>query len=357
MKYNGWDIEYLESIDDYTAVFDNMMAKDPEGQTENLENAIAEYTGRKHCITMANATDALRFSLMGIGKGDEVLVTDFSWISTSSCISMVGATPVFCDIDILSYQMNFESIKRMASDKTKALIYTHLYGNMVDTTEIEQWCDSKGIRFIEDSAQSLGTSFNGRKAGTIGYASSYSFNANKVISGLCGGGVLMTDDDELGDYARKVRRHGKDKDFSLLGYNSKMYTGNADIILMRMGNMEKWQKRRNEIADIYDEMLGDDLSTPYRPHNLEHNFHKYVVMFDDKEQRKHVKNVVKSQGINLSIHYEKTLSNNSLYSDIEYRKDDCGTAQLAANTVMSLPIHAWLEDEEVENLCNIILMS
>ena len=357
MKYNGWDIEYLESIDDYTAVFDLMMAKDPEGQTENLENAIAEYTGRKHCVSMANATDALRFSLMGIWEGDEVLVTDFSWISTSSCISHVGATPVFCDIDPDSYHISIESNKRMKSDKTKALIYTHLYGNMTDTTEIENWCDSNGIRFIEDSAQSFGSSLNGRKAGTIGHVSSYSFNANKVIAGLCGGGVLMTDDDALGDYAKLMRRHGKNKDFSMLGYNSKMYTGNADVILMRMRSMEKWQKRRNEIAWIYHEMLSDEFRCQIVSEGLEHNFHKYVIGFESKDERKRVKNAVKAQGQNLSVHYENTLSNNSLYSDIEYRKDDCHNAQHAADTVMSLPIHAWLMDEEVERLCNMILMS
>ena len=208
--YDAWDREYQENKDAYLKIFDDFMSQMNYENNEEWERSFAEHMNRKHCVSVASATDALHFALLahGIGLGDEVLVTDFSWISSASCVDMVGATPVFCDIDILSYQMNFESIKRMASDKTKALIYTHLYGNMVDTTEIEQWCESKGIRFIEDSAQSLGTSFNGRKAGTIGYASSYSFNANKVVSGLCGGGVLMTDDDTLGNYARKVRRHG-----------------------------------------------------------------------------------------------------------------------------------------------------
>lgn len=355
IKYNGWDIDYLENKLKYDEIFSKAMMKDPEGNTENLEQVIADYTGRKYCVSMANATDALRFSLKDIGPGDEVLVTDFSWISTSSCISMVGATPVFCDIDLDSYHISFDSIKRMKSDKTKALIYTHLFGNMTDTTEIEKWCDENNIRFIEDSAQSFGSSLNGRKAGTIGYASSYSFNANKVIAGLCGGGMLMTDDEELANDAKRLRRHGKDKDFEILGYNSKMYTCNADIILYRITKMEQWQTRRQEIAKIYDEMLRDDFIIQTFTNGLNHNYHKYVVRFFDKQTRKETRSALK-QWQNTSIHYEKTLSNNSIYNTITYKKDKCINSEIVANTIMSLPIHAWIKDEDAEELCNKLLM-
>lgn len=355
MKYNGWDIDYLENKVEYDRVFANSMMKEPEGNTEHLERTIAEYTGRKYCVSMANATDALRFSLKDIGTGDEVLVTDFSWISTSSCISMVGATPVFCDIDLDSYHISLESIKRMKSDKTKALIYTHLFGNMTDTTEIEQWCDENNIRFIEDSAQSLGSSLNGRKAGTIGYASSYSFNANKVIAGTHGGGMFMTDDEELANDVKMLRRHGKDKDFAMLGYNSKMYTTNADIILYRFTKMEQWQKRRQELAQIYDEMLSDDFIVQSVSEGLNHNYHKYVIRFPDKATRKSTRNEL-NRFQKTSIHYEKPLSSNTLYNTIAHRKDECTNAQTAADTILSLPIHAWLKDEEVEDLCNKILM-
>ena len=156
--YNGWDREYEENREMYHILFDQAMVKEVEGSTEGLESALSSYTGRSHCVAVANATDALRFSLWGIGPGDEVLVSDFSWISTSSCISMVGATPVFCDIGLHSYHISIDSIKRMTTDKTKALIYTHLYGSMSDTKEIEHWCINIGIRFIENSAQSLGSS-------------------------------------------------------------------------------------------------------------------------------------------------------------------------------------------------------
>lgn len=356
MKYNGWDRDYLENRDDYIALFDQMMVKEYEGSTENLEGWMQEYTGRKHCVAVSSATDALRFSLKDIGPGDEVLVSDFSWISTSSCISMVGATPVFCDIDINSYHISFDSIKKMKSDKTKAIIYTHLFGNMTDTTEIEQWCKDNNIKFVEDAAQSIGSSLYNRKAGTIGDCSSYSFNANKVVGGISGGGMFMTDNDQEADYVRKIRRHGKDKDFSMLGYNSKLFVPNADIILYRLSKMQQWQERRNQIASIYEAELHEDFITPSVTNGLDHNFHKYVIRFNSKQERKQLKDALKKQGINLSIHYEKSLVDNSMYDNIFHRRDDCPNSDLASDTVLSLPIHAWLRDEEVMNLCNRILM-
>ena len=356
MNYNGWDIEYLENKEDYYRIFDQSMIKEVEGSTEDLENSIAEYTGREHCVAVANATDALRFSLRGIGPGDEVLVTNFSWISTSSCISMVGATPVFCDIDLDSYHISLDSIKRMTTDKTKALIYTHLFGNMTDTSDIISWCNNHGIRFIEDSAQSLGSSLHGQKAGSIGDCSSFSFNGNKVIAGISGGGMFMTDNKEHADYVKRVRRHGKDKDFTELGINSKMFVVNADIIQYRLSNMEKWQERRNEIADIYTKELKSDVICQNVPKELSHNFHKYVIRFDDKQQRKRVKEGLKAIGLNASIHYEKPLSKNSLYITENHRKDNCINSQIASDTVMSLPVHAWLTDEETDTICNTILM-
>ena len=147
ISYNGWDREYLENREHYQKLFDESMIKEYEGGTETLEEQIAEYTGRKYAVSCSSATDALQFSLMahGIGPGDEVMCSNFSWISTSSCISMVGATPVFCDIDLDSYHMSLNSIKALYTDNVKALIYTHLFGNMSDTTEIENFCKEKYV--------------------------------------------------------------------------------------------------------------------------------------------------------------------------------------------------------------------
>lgn len=359
MKYNGWDKEYLEHKEDYHRIFDQAMVKEVEGDTTELEQTIADYTGRQYAVAVNSASDALYFSLHEFNPGDEVLVTDFSWISTSSCITLAGLTPVFCDIDLDSYHVSFDSIKKMKSDKTKALIYTHLFGNMTDTTEIEKWCKENNIKLIEDSAQSLGSSLNGRKAGTIGDCSHYSFNGNKVIAGISGGGMFLTDNEEMANHVKHGRRHGKNRgEFQYLGINSKMFITNADVIQYRLKYMDEWQKRRNELASIYEENLSDDVIVQTVPDNLEHNFHKYVIRFDSKDQRKAVKDALKvACGFNANVHYEKPLSTNLMYESIDHRKDDCKNSQLAANTVMSLPINAWLKDEEVEKICTTILMA
>lgn len=368
--YNGWDREYLENREHYQKLFDESMLKEYEGNTGTLEKQIADYTGRKYAVSCSSATDALQFTLEahGIGPGDQVMCSNFSWISTASCISMVGAMPVFCDIDLTTYHMSLDSVKALYTDGVKALIYTHLFGNMSDTTDIENFCKEKGIVFIEDSAQSLGSSFNDRKAGSIGDCSSYSFNGNKVIAGISGGGMFMTDDEGKAEYVRRVRRHGKGQDFEFLGRNSKMYVINADIISHRLQYMEQWQKRRQEIADIYNDILWDtdivtqafELMVQKNQENIvNHNYHKYVVRFEDKETRKRVKDEIKKTGIfNPSIHYEKALSDNTMYAMnyIQHRRGNGTNAQHVANTIMTLPCHAWMTDAEAEQIGNVVGM-
>jgi UDP-2-acetamido-2-deoxy-ribo-hexuluronate aminotransferase len=352
IPYEGWDREYRENKEDYLNLFDKFMSQTNYENPEWFEKKFADYIGRKHAVSVASATDALYFSLLvhGIGPGDEVLVTDFSWISTSSCISMTGATPIFCDIDLDSYHINLDSIKRMYGPRVKALIYTHLFGNMTDTTEIEQFCKQNDIALIEDAAQSLGSSLNGRKAGTIGGSSSFSFNTNKVIAGINGGGMYLTDDTDHADYVKKLRRHGKGKDFEFLGFNSRMYTLNAEIINLRMQSMIKNQKKRQEIAQQYIESLSDTPLIVQEPcAGLDHNYHKFVIRCEDKEKRKKLKNILSA-----SIHYETALSDNSMYDLQHIRKDECENAKLAADTVMSLPIHAWLKQNEISNVIAII---
>lgn len=346
IPYNGWDREYLENKEEYLDLFDQTMRQEKYDDIEWFEKKIAYYSGRKHAVGVASATDALYFSLIvhGIKPGDEVLVTDFSWVSSSSCISMVGATPVFCDIHLDSYHINIDSIKRMFSNKTKALIYVHLFGNMTGTDEIKDFCNKNDIAFIEDAAQALGSSLNGVKAGSIGDSSVYSFNTNKVVAGINGGGAYLTDNDNHANHVRKLKNHGKKKDFDLLGYNSKLYSLNTAIINKRFENMRVCQEKRQEIARTYNKCFKDiPVHTQEMTEGLDHNYHKYVIRFDDKETRDFVKKMLSA-----SVHYEVPLSHNPMYRSIEYRKDSCENSKHASNTVLSLPIHPWLTDDETD---------
>ena len=353
ISYDGWDREYKENKQAYLELFDKFMSQSNYENSERFEKSFAEMIGRKYAVSVANATDALYFSLLsyGIGPGDEVLVTDFSWISTASCISMTGATPVFCDIDLDSYHVNLDSIKRMYSEKIRAIIYTHLFGNMTDVSAILDFCREKNIMFIEDAAQSLGSSLDGIKAGTIGDCSSFSFNTNKVVAGINGGGIFLTDSLEQADLVRKIRRHGKGSEFEMLGYNSRTYVLNAEIINLRLQNREKYQARRQQIADQYNHAFKDlDVFVQHSQPWLVHNYHKYTVRFQNKQIRDRIKNE-----LGASVHYDRPLSENSMYSKIDHRKDNCVNSKIVSETILSLPIHAWLTDGEINTVINCIV--
>ena len=352
ISYDGWDREYLENREAYLSMFDRFMSQTNYENNEEFEHNFANMIGRTHAISVSNATDALHFALLahGIGPGDEVIVPDFSWISSAACISMVGATPVFCDIELGSYHIDIESIERMHSDKTKAVVYVHLFGNMTDTSEIEFYCKQHGLLFIEDAAQSLGSSLDGIKAGTIGDSSVYSFNSNKVISGINGGGVLLTDDDKIASTVKKIRRHGRDKDFSMLGFNSRMYVLNAEVINLRMMHMEKNQTRRQEIASMYSDAFKDlPVHVQTMSGGLNHNYHKYTVRLEDKSTRDIVRG-----SVNASIHYETPLASNSMYEKVLHRKDQCVNSKLVSDTILSLPIHAWMREDEVGSIIQLV---
>ena len=343
MNYNGWDREYLENKDAYSDLFHKVMQEDNDRNVEFLEERIAQYSDRSYAVAVNSATDALYYSLLcyDIGPGDEVLVSDFSWISSASCITRTGATPVFCDIDLDSYHISFQEIKKRTTKKTKALIYTHLFGNMTDTSEIVQYCKDNDIIFIEDAAQSLGSSLNGVKAGSIGDISSYSFNNNKVIAGISGGGMLMTNNRSKAEYVRKLRKHGKGNDFEFLGYNSKIFYMNAAFINFRLDKMNEWQIRRQKIAEEYNDLFEDlPIKTQKMSNGLNHNYHKFVIRFQDKQMR----DIIKKE-LNLKIHYDKTISQNSMYNGPIHTK-----ALLVSNSILSLPIHPWITNKEIDKI-------
>ena len=352
IAYDAWEREYQKNKSAYLDIFDSFMSQSNYENNEDFEKYFANWIGRKHVVSVASATDALHFTLLayGIGPNDEVLVTDFSWISSSACVNMVGAIPVFCDINIDTYHIDIESVKRMTTPNTKAIVYPHLFGSMSDTTELQNYCKENNILFIEDSAQSLGSSLNSVRAGTIGDVSVFSFNSNKVIAGVNGGGVVMTDDEEFANRVKMIRRHGKDKDFSRLGYNSRMYVLNGMIIKQRLKFHTENKLRRQEIAKIYDNAFADlPLVLQTNGNGLNHNYHKYVIRTKDKDTRRLLKNELKA-----SIHYETPLSKNSMYNNMNMRKDECIQSNLASDTVLSLPIHAWLTDEEINTIIDTV---
>ena len=343
----GWDKEYELYQHQYQELFDECMKREQETNIEFLEKNIQRITGRK-AVACSNGTDALYFSLLslGIGKGDEVMTTAFSWISTASVISMTGATPVFCDIDINTYHMSFESIKRMYSDKVKAIIYPHLFGNMSDISNIKLFCQDKNIKLIEDACQSVGASYHGIIAGTLGDISTYSFNANKVVAGISGGGAILTNGDT--NIFKKLRKHGEHE---ILGYNSKMLLFNAEVINFRLNKIDEYVEGRQKIAKIYDEQLKDYVTIQNVPEGVNHTYHKYVIRLQNKDVRDKVK-----EKLGASVHYPTPIPEHKMYRDIPHRKDSLGITKIVCDSILTLPIHPYMEKSEVNKVIDTILI-
>ena len=349
----GWDREYLANKEAYLKIFDSAMQQEQEQNVEFLEKSLAKITGRKYAVACNSGTDALHFALisLGINSSDDVLTSQFSWIATASCISMVGARPVFCEPNILNYHMDLDSIKKMWTPRVKAIVYPHLFGNMSDTKEILDFCKEKNIAFIEDACQALGASLNGINAGSIGDVSCLSFNANKVVAGIAGGGAILTDDEDKAELFRKLRRHGNNE---VLGRNSKMLMLNACFINFRLKKMNEWISKRQEIAKKYDEQLKDYVTIQPTTNSLNHTYHKYVIRLQNKKVRDRVKDRLARLGA--KVHYEKPLSESPMYQNINHRKDKQFISKIICDTILTLPIHPYLTDFEIDMVVNTILI-
>ena len=348
----GWDREYLANKNEYLKLFDNVMQKENERNVEFLEKRIAKTIGRKFAVAVNSGTDALHFSLIinNIGPGDEVLVTNFSWISSASVVSMVGATPVFCDVDLETNHISVDSMKRMYSDKVKAIIYPHLFGNISDMQYIQKFCEEKNIKLIEDACQSFGANRDGQHAGTYGDVSTLSFNANKPVAGLAGGGAFLTDNKEEANLVRKLRRHGNNE---VLGYNSKMLAINAEFINFRMDKMHEWQDMRFRIAKRYTNNLKNlPVIIPHVDEIVNHCYHRYVIRLENKETRDKLQ-----KRLNANVHYPNPISENPMYKSILNRKDNCLNSQLICDTILTLPIHPYLTNDEIDKTCTSIMMT
>jgi dTDP-4-amino-4,6-dideoxygalactose transaminase len=349
MSSTGWNREYEDHQAEYITIFDNVMRMEKqEGDISFLEESIAMKTGKDYAVAVNSGTAALFFALKArsIGRGDQVLVSNFSWHSSATCVVMAGATPVFCDIDLDTYHMSIESIKRMTDsrlghDRTRAIVYPHLFGNMSDTTEIRAHCLEHDILFIEDACQSIGAGFDGAVAGSIGDISTMSFNANKNIAGIAGGGAVMTNDRHEAEYIKKIRQHGNGH---FLGYNSKMQLLNATIINHRLcGYMDAWQVRRNKLAKMYHIGLQDLPLIVQDDPEVEHNYHKYVVRFEDKETRDRMQKI-----LGAAVHYDKPISENDMWRLVYTTfQDNYPNAKLASDTVLTLPLNHYTTDSEI----------
>jgi dTDP-4-amino-4,6-dideoxygalactose transaminase len=315
-----------------------------------IERELARRCGRRHAVAVGSCTDALAFALVaaGVGPGDEVLVTSFSFVATASPILRVGAMPVFSDIGA-DFNMDLDKAADLVTDRTRALIHAHLFGHLGDPDLIEGFAREHGLALIEDAAQAFGATRRGRAAGSLGLASCLSFDPTKVLGAPGSGGAVLTDDDSFADRVRRQRYHGKHSDgrFVDLGYNSQMPSLTAAYLMAKLPLSEERHRRRARIAAAYTNVLeGSSVSAPSIPEVGEHAWHKFVVR---SPQRDELRRLLAEESVPTLIHYSSPLHHQPIFSG-RSRAGPTPMADDLVKEVLTLPLHAELTDDEVDHV-------
>lgn len=346
-QYNNHKLEIDKAIENVISETAFIKGK----YVEIFEKELATACLVKHCIGVANGTDAIYIILkmLGIGIGDEVITVANTWISSSETITQVGARPVFVDIEQDYYCIDANKIEEKITSKTKAIVAVHLFGQANNIKQIKQICDKYNIFLIEDCAQSHFTEFEDQYAGTFGIASTFSFYPGKNLGAYGDAGAIITNDDILEKKMRMYAAHGAliKHQHQIEGINSRLDGLQAAILSAKLPYIKQWNESRRKHAELYTELLKDieEVITPKVRVNSKHTFHLYVIR---SKQRNQLQEFLKQQGIETQIHYPTPLPFMKAYSYLNYKPEDFPVADQYQHQILSLPMYPELTKEEIE---------
>jgi UDP-2-acetamido-2-deoxy-ribo-hexuluronate aminotransferase len=327
-------------------------------EIQELEEKLAAFVGVKNCIAVASGTDALMIALMalGVGAGDEVVSTPFTFIATGETIALLGAKPVFVDIDSRTYNLDPSLLEAAISPKTRAILPVSLFGQCADLDAVNAVAASHGIPVIEDAAQSFGATYKGRKSCALSRIGCTSFFPSKPLGCYGDGGACFTDDGELAMKMRRIRVHGQDRRYhhSVLGLNGRMDTLQAAVLLAKLEVFADEVEGRSRIAARYGELLRGAVVTPFiEPHNTS-VYAQYTVQVDDREV---VREKLREEGIPTAVHYPIPLHLQPVFAGLNLREGCFPVAESAARRVLSLPMHPYLTDAELVRIASQVVKS
>lgn len=323
-------------------------------EVSELEEKLAAYTGSRYCISVANGTDALQIAQMalGIGPGDEVITPGFTYIATAETVALLGAKPVYVDIDPLTYNLNPQLLEAAITPRTKAIIPVSLYGQCADYDAINEIAARHGIPVIEDAAQSFGATYKGKKSCNLTTIACTSFFPSKPLGCYGDGGAIFTNNDELAKVMRQIARHGQDRRYHhvRVGVNSRLDTLQAAILMPKLAVLDEEIVRRQQVALRYCLLLGQHgISTS--PHIEVHNtsaWAQYTIQVDRREQ---VQEQLKAVGIPTAVHYPIPLNKQPAVADGHARLP---VGDAVAQKVMSLPMHPYLDEGNLQLVTQIV---
>ncbi|HYK20893.1 MAG TPA: DegT/DnrJ/EryC1/StrS family aminotransferase [Pyrinomonadaceae bacterium] len=322
-------------------------------EVRELENSIAEYCQTRHAIGCASGSDALLLALMALDlkPGDEVITTPFSFFATAAAIVRLGARPVFVDIDPQSYNLDASRVADAITSRTRAIIPVHLYGQCTQMDPLLEIGERRGVAIVEDAAQAIGATDNGRRAGSMGLIGCFSFYPTKNLGGAGDGGILTTNDDQIAARLRRLRAHGGADEYQHqeVGINSRLDELQAAVLRVKLRSVDKWSDERARKATLYSQLLSDaDLSfpllTPQVRSDGRHIFHQYVVRAPGN--RDAVMNHLKKCGVGTKIYYPVPLHRQECFLNLGYKEGDFPEAECAARETFALPAYPELTEAQ-----------
>jgi dTDP-4-amino-4,6-dideoxygalactose transaminase len=311
-----------------------------------LERRVADYCGVKHAIGVASGSDALLLALtsLDIGQGDEVITTPFTFFATAGSIARVGATPVFVDIDPKTYNIDSSKIQAAITEKTKAIMPVHLYGQCADMVRIKRIAEQNGLYVIEDAAQAIGAAHHGKKAGSMGHTGCLSFYPTKNLGGCGDGGMVLTDFDSIAEKVRMLRNHGgKDKlRYEYVGMNSRLDEIQAAVLLVKLRHLPRYTMDRRCAAISYGLSFPDTM-IPSWTGGDNHVFNQYTISVIGRDD---LRKTLKKLGISTMVYYPVPLHLQPAFKYLGYKQDDFPHAEYAARHVLSLPVVVSGENQQ-----------
>jgi UDP-2-acetamido-2-deoxy-ribo-hexuluronate aminotransferase len=320
-------------------------------EVAELEKRLADFVGVKHCVSVSSGTDALLIALMalGVGSGDEVITTPFTFIATGEVISLLGATPVFTDIDPTTFNIDPDRIEAAITSNTKAILPVSLFGQCANMDRINEIAGHYGLPVIEDAAQSFGATYKGRRSCGLSKVGCTSFYPSKPLGAYGDGGACFTDDDDLAKWMRQIRVHGQDRRYnhSMVGLNGRMDTLQAAILLAKLEVFPQELEARKRIGQRYTELLERVVVTPTIEPNSPNVFAQYTIQVEERDKVAHHLN---ENGVPTAIHYPTPLHLQPAYHSLGHKDGSLSAAEAAASKVLSLPMHPYLADNEIESI-------
>lgn len=320
-----------------------------------FEQETADYLGVKHAVSCASGTDALHLALRaaGIGEGDEVITTAFTFIATAEAIRYVGATPVFVDIQADTLNIDASKIRAAITDKTTAIIPVHIFGQPADMAEILAIAEEFNLKVIEDCAQSFGSRYQGTMTGAIGDLGAFSFFPSKNLGCYGDGGLVTTQSDEMAQQLKIYRNHGSSQQYhhDVIGYNSRLDELQAVILRIKLKHIDDYNQNRLRVAKTYNRLLADSaVTTPPIPQDRDHVFHQYTVLADNRDA---IKEHVLSKQIACAVYYPVPLHQQKAFADAA--AVSLPVTEDVSRRCVSFPIFPEMTEQQIETVCQAIL--